>query len=230
MQVQGKGIASDERNIYRSALVGGLRGRYDVLSGDDVDKTVQKIFRKESAESMECDAEKCLQEIAIALQAELIATCTIVKRSGGYLLNFQINNVVENRVVFADSQPCKDCDEFRIVDVLKAMASGKKAVAVKVEGGTLSVTSSPYEKGAKVLVDGEVKGVIPAEIKLPKGRYTVTVQGEKSEGSEKVTIADGDSKNITVALSGKGGIPWLWIALGVAVFLGAGAATATTYR
>jgi hypothetical protein len=223
MAVQGKGLASDERNIYRSALVEALGERYEVLSGDDVDRTVQEIFRKESAESVECDAEKCLQEIAIALQAELIATCTIVKRSGGYLLNFQISNVLENRVIFAKSEPCKDCDEFRIVDVLKVMASGKKAVVVKVEGGTLSITSSPYEKGAKVFVDGEVKGVVPAEIKLPSGRHTVTVKSEKSEGSEKVTIADGDSKSITVALSEKGGIPWLWIALGVAALGGAAA-------
>jgi hypothetical protein len=164
MQVQGKGLASDEKNIYRSALVESLGESYEVLSGDDVDKKVQEIFQKESAESAECDAEKCLQEIAIALQAELIATCTVVKRPGGYLLNFQISNVLENRVIFAKSEPCKDCDEFRIVDVLKAMASGKKTIA-------------------------------------------------KAEAPKDQAVAQED----------EGGLPWLWIALGVAALGGAAA-------
>jgi hypothetical protein len=225
MAIQGKGIAADEKNIYRSALVEALSGRYEVLSGDDVDNTVKEIFQKESRESMLCDTEKCLQEVAITMQAELIATCTVVKRSGGYLLNFQISNVLENKIVYATSEPCKACDEYRIGDMLKAMASGTPLPTV-AKGGMLAVSSSPYEKGATVLIDGEVKGIVPAQIKLTSGEYVVTVRGKRAEGSQRIAIADGESTNLTVLLTRvvtgkveKDGIniPWFWVGIGFIV-------------
>ena len=223
MEIQGEGLTGNEKNIYRSALVEGLRGRYEVLSGTEVDNKVKEIFLNESAESLMCDTIKCLQEVSIAMQSELIASCTIIKRETGYLLNFQISNVLENEVVFAKSEPCKDCDEYRVVNVLKAMAAGT-ALPTVVKGGMLAISSSPFEKGATVLIDGEIKAVVPAQIKLHSGEHMVTVKGKRAEGSQKVIIADGESKNITVLLTReitgkleKDGIkiPWFWVGIGI---------------
>ncbi len=124
MQVQGKGVSPDERRIYRNAVVEALSWKYEVLSGDEVDATVQEIFEKESRESIECDTEKCFQDIAIEFQAELIATTTVLKVSGGFMLTVAISNVLENRALFTRSQPCKGCDQFAIINVLKSMAGG----------------------------------------------------------------------------------------------------------
>ncbi|MEE8483493.1 MAG: hypothetical protein V3S46_02760, partial [Nitrospinota bacterium] len=84
MQVQGPGLSDFDKRSYRAAIVGGLSEKYTVLSGDDVDAKVTEIFEKESRENIECDTEKCFQDIAIEFQAELIAVCTVVKKPGGY--------------------------------------------------------------------------------------------------------------------------------------------------
>tara|TARA_B100002003_G_C13656745_1_gene333712 strand:+ start:188 stop:496 length:309 start_codon:yes stop_codon:yes gene_type:complete len=63
MQVQGPGLSSSEKNIYRSAIIKGLKDKYTVLSGDQVDAKVNEIFEKESRESLLCDTEKCFQDI-----------------------------------------------------------------------------------------------------------------------------------------------------------------------
>ncbi len=130
MQVQGKGIPDADKRAYRAAIVKGLRNKYKILSGDSVDATVQEIFEKESRENIECDTEKCFQDIAIAFQAELIAVTSIVKKSGGYLLTLQINNVLENENVLSESVPCRGCDEFQVIDQLILMAGGKPSAPI----------------------------------------------------------------------------------------------------
>lgn len=130
MQVQGPDLSSSERTIYRTAIVKALSDRYIVLSGDDVDAKVKEIFTKESRESISCDTEKCFQDIAMAFQAELIASCTILNADGGYLINLQINNVIENRSILAESEPCRKCKKFDVIDKLKEMASQGSGVTV----------------------------------------------------------------------------------------------------
>lgn len=119
LQVHGKGISKQDRVAYRAALVKALQNKYDVLSGDQVDKIARETFAKESKESLECDTEKCFQNIAIALQAELIASCNVNKKSGGYILTLQVNNVLENRTIISESNSCRGCDEFQVIDQLK---------------------------------------------------------------------------------------------------------------
>lgn len=125
MQIQGPGLSSSERTIYRTALVEALSDRYIVLSGGEVDAKVREIFQKESKENISCDTEKCFQDIAVAFQAELIAACTVLKTDGGYMVNLQVNNVIENRSILAGSQPCRGCDQFDVIDKLKMIASNK---------------------------------------------------------------------------------------------------------
>jgi formylglycine-generating enzyme required for sulfatase activity len=127
MRVLGKGLTNDDRNSYRTAIAQGLSKRYSVLSGNSVDAKVKEIFQKESRKAVECDTEKCFQDIAVAFQAELIAVTTVVKKNGGYILNLQINNVLENRNILSESKPCRGCDDFQVIDELVAMAVGDTA-------------------------------------------------------------------------------------------------------
>lgn len=129
MQVQGKGLSNDDRNSYRTAIVKGLGTKYEILSGNSVDTKAKEIFQKESSKAVECDTEKCFQDIAVAFQAELIAVTTIVKKNGGYILNLQINNVLENRNILSESKPCRGCDDFQVIDELIAMARSKVSVS-----------------------------------------------------------------------------------------------------
>ena len=65
LPIQGTGMSATDKDQYRAALARSLSAKYEVFSGDEVDKKLEKFAKKT------CDAEKCLQEMAIAYQATL---------------------------------------------------------------------------------------------------------------------------------------------------------------
>jgi hypothetical protein len=71
----------------------------------------------------ECDETKCMQNIAMAFQSELIATANVTKRDGGYFLAISIQNIFDNKVIFSNSVPCRNCDSFQVVDKLIELSS-----------------------------------------------------------------------------------------------------------
>ena len=107
-----------------TALVQGLQQKYVVFSGEQVAQKAKAIFLKESRilSKKECDETRCMQDIAIAFQAELIATANITKRDGGYFLALSVNNIFDNKVVYSNSVTCKSCDSFQVVEKLKELS------------------------------------------------------------------------------------------------------------
>ena len=65
-----------------TALAQGLQHQYTVFAGEDVAKKTREIFKKESAKK-NCDETRCMEDIAIAFQSELIATANVTKIEGG---------------------------------------------------------------------------------------------------------------------------------------------------
>jgi formylglycine-generating enzyme required for sulfatase activity len=49
----------------------------------------------------------------------------VLKNPQGYILVLNIINVLDNELVLSESEPCKGCDEFQVINVLKKMARGK---------------------------------------------------------------------------------------------------------
>lgn len=107
-----------------TALVQGLKQNYIVFSGEQVAQKAREIFMKESRNTAkkECDETRCMQGIAEAFQAELIATANVTKRDGGYFLSLSIRNIFDNKVVYSNSVACKGCDTFQVVDKLKELS------------------------------------------------------------------------------------------------------------
>jgi Protein of unknown function (DUF1566) len=119
-------VSEENRNMQgamETALVQGLQQKYEVFSGDQVAQKAKEIFNKEShTAKKDCDATRCMQGIAEAFQAELIATANVTRIEGGYLLALSIQNIFDNNVVYSNSLPCKDCDPFQVVDKLKELS------------------------------------------------------------------------------------------------------------
>jgi formylglycine-generating enzyme required for sulfatase activity len=147
MMVQGANLTNDDRSVYRASIVEGLSNKYTVLSGNSVDAKVKEIFDKESKRSLECDTEKCFQDIAIAFQTELIAVTRVVKKTDGYMLTLQIFNVLENRNILAVSKPCRKCDSFQVIGQLKVMAGGNEAKPVQSPSGMVFVKGGCFDMG-----------------------------------------------------------------------------------
>lgn len=111
------------RSAMENALVEGLQRKYVVFEGEQVAKKANEIFLKETRQknSDECNEIRCLQNIAEAFQAELIASANVTKIDGGYLLSLNIQNIFDNVAVFSNTVSCRDCDGFQIVDKLKLL-------------------------------------------------------------------------------------------------------------
>jgi formylglycine-generating enzyme required for sulfatase activity len=119
-------VSEEDKNLQgamEAALVKGLQQKYEVFSGEQVAQKAHEIFMKESKTAhKECDETRCMQGIAEAFQAELIATANVTKQAGGYFLALSIQNIFDNKVVYSESLPCKGCDSFQVVDKLKILS------------------------------------------------------------------------------------------------------------
>ena len=120
-------VPEEDKSLQGSmetALVEGLQQKYEVFSGEQVAAKAKAIFLKESRNTAkkECDETRCMQDIAIAFQAELIATANVTKRADGYFLAISIQNIFDNKVVYSKSTPCKNCDAYQVVEKLKELS------------------------------------------------------------------------------------------------------------
>jgi len=110
------------------ALLEGLQQKYEVFAGAKVANKAREIFNKESHNTAhnECDETRCLQNIAEAFQAELIAVANVSKQDDGYFLALTIRNIFDDKVVYSKSTPCKNCDAYQVVDKLKELSVFEK--------------------------------------------------------------------------------------------------------
>jgi len=130
MPLRIKGVESSYFMSMESALAEGLSSSYTVYSGDRVTEKVKEIFNKvtqETAAGTECDDTKCLQDVAIEFQSELIASASVLKNESGFILTLNVVNVMEDKVASSRSEPCERCNEFQVIALLKAMGAGKPA-------------------------------------------------------------------------------------------------------
>lgn len=168
---------SDEDSILQSAmetaLVQGLQDKYEVFSGEQVSQKAREIFMKESVNTVvhkECDETRCMQDIAMAFQAELISTANVTKRQDGYFLVLSIRNIFDNKVVYSNSLPCRNCDAYQVVDKLKEL-SGSVNKTQKVETSFRDCPDCPV-----------------MEI-IPSGSFNMGGNGKAETPAHRVTLA-----------------------------------------
>ena len=152
---------------YTNAIAEGLSTEYNVFYGAKVEKQLEKEYDK-----IDCSAEQCNQNLAIAFNGELIADASVLKIANGYILKLKISNVLSDNIVKSATIPCKGCDAFSVISRLQKMGSGSKK-----NQGTANVTTSvrPQKQentrailifdsqpsGAKVFIAGKKVGKTP---------------------------------------------------------------------
>jgi len=72
--------------------------------------------------------------------------------------------------------------------------------ALKRLKGQVLVSSEPFDKGAKVLVNGEQRGTVPAMLTLTAKEHDIKVLGAKGEGEKAIRVRGGSDQVITVDL------------------------------
>ena len=85
-----------------------------------------------------------------------------------------------------------------------SMLAGKIVVIDKTRlrqlTGLLLVSSEPFEKGAKVLVDGQEKGRVPVMLELGEGSHRIEVIGAEGQGSRVVQVDEGSEASLAIRL------------------------------
>jgi len=130
-------VPDEDKNLsgaMETALIKGLQQKYEVLSGEPVAKKAHEIFMKESRSShLVCDEIKCMQRIAEAFQSELIAVAIVSKQGRDYFLALNIRNIFDDKAVYSESFPCKDCDEAQVMQKLKLLSGTAETVPTRVD-------------------------------------------------------------------------------------------------
>lgn len=85
----------------------------------------------------------------------------------------------------------------------KQSIDAANAVLRRLEG-TVIVSSEPYEKGAEVRVDGELKGHVPATLTVPAGEHEIAVKGKKLQGKQKIIVKDRETVTAQIKLKAGG--------------------------
>ena len=160
-------VPEEDKNLtgaMETALVKGLQQKYDVFSGERVAQKAHEIFMKESRNTAhtECDETRCMQNIAEAFQAELIATANVTKQDGSYFLAISIQNIFDNKVEYSESMPCKGCDATQVVDMLKTLSGAtvnNRIIDEKSEALPSVVRNSP-------LAEQNITEVAPKQTKI----------------------------------------------------------------
>ncbi len=91
---------------------------------------------------------------------------------------------------------------------------GAESAAVPIEAavGGLQVTTEP--PGAKVLIDGEARGVTPLTVSdLKAGEHTVVVQGTGEPVSRTVTVQEGAVASLVIAMNSASAFASGWLAI-----------------
>ena len=189
MPVQGKGLTTQDRDNYRIALQEGMSSRYTVFGGAEVEKKLQKYSAKT------CDANQCLQEVAIDFQGELIGRLVVTPSGDGYVLAVEIKNIFDDKVIESRNIPCEGCNNFAVMRKLKDLGEFKS-----MEKAQISISSLPLFKGASIFINDINVGTVPATFKMTQGVHEVRIQTDDYIGVQKIGVQNGDKKKIAIAL------------------------------
>jgi formylglycine-generating enzyme required for sulfatase activity len=193
-------VSEENKNMQsamENALVQGMQQKYVVFEGEQVAQKAKEIFLKESRDmsKKECNEIRCLQNIAEAFQAELIATSYVTKIEGGYLLSLNIQNIFDNKAVYTNTLPCRNCDGFQIVEKLKvldnepnpATLQSNSAASIAVPNTNVNYSDTGLweeaQKGNKI---ADYKGYLT---QYPRGKFATIAEGRINILEEQATTA-----------------------------------------
>jgi formylglycine-generating enzyme required for sulfatase activity len=180
-------VPEEERSIagtMETALVEGLQLKYIVFSGERVAQKAHEIFMKESRNvaHKECDETRCMQNIAEAFQAELIATANVTKLAGGYFLAMSIQNIFDNKVEYSKTLTCENCNAFEVVNKLKELSGtfGASQIATSIEPHSETEVPLSHRQKLRSLSKFRDCPTCPEMVVIPTGRFEMGSQKQES--------------------------------------------------
>lgn len=218
--VEGDEMPEADRSQLAGKLVDGLqRGAFDVVPPDEVARA--------SSGADTCNDPGCFASIAKATGASHVVRAVVKADDRDY----------EVRMILADQDgvemasavdSCEICGVSEVADLIDAAAATlrTKLDALAQGPATLIVSSTPV--GARVFIDGELKGTTPFDAPVIPGKHVLRISMDGFITVEReATFVEGieESQNFTLEKvpSRLPARPWGWVSLGTGI-VGLGAA------
>jgi hypothetical protein len=224
LEVEGDELPEADRAALTGRLVEGLRrGDFDVIAPSEV------VAKAPSAAS--CRDAACYTAIARATGATHVVRAVVKEEDRDYKVEVVLVDGKDGAQVATKADACQICGVAEVGDLLDAAAATLRTKLDNLAQGpaTLVVASSP--PGARVLIDGELKGVTPFDGPVLPGKHVLRISLEGYIAVEReVTFVEGIEETQSFELekvpSRLPSRPWGWVSLGVGL---AGIATATAF-
>lgn len=154
----------------REALVRGLvQGELDVVGPAEV---------AEHHDASRCPEGACAKAVAAAVGARYMVTTHVTYRDRTYAFALDAYDARTGDLVASSSDRCSLCGSTEARDLLSKQAAGLRAKLERLSVGParLEIITSPA--GARVRVDGELRGESPLSLNLPPGTHRVELVAE----------------------------------------------------
>lgn len=224
LAAEGDELPDADRAELTGKLVEGLRrGEFEVIGPDEV------LRAAPSAAS--CRAADCYTAIAKATGATHVVRVLVKAQDRDYEVEVVLVDGAGGAQVASSADSCQICGVAEVGDILDAAAATLRTKLDNLAQGpaTLVVASSPV--GARVSIDGELKGVTPFNGPVLAGKHVLRISLEGYITVEReVTFVEGiedtQSFELEKVPSRLPARPWGWVSLGVGV---AGLGTAVAF-
>ncbi len=221
--VEGDELPEADREALTGRLVEGLRrGDFDVVTPDEVQRATPS--------AAQCRTAECTTQIARATQSTHVVQVVVKAQDRDYEVEVLLLDGLGGAQVASSADSCQICGVAEVGDILDAAAATLRTKLDNLAQGpaTLVVASNP--PGARVSIDGELKGVTPFDAPVLAGKRVLRISLEGYITVEReVTFVEGIEETQRFELekvpSRLPGRPWGWVSLGVGV---AGLGTAVT--
>lgn len=224
LAIEGDDFPDADREQLTGRLVEGLRrGDFDVVTPDDVARAYPAAAT--------CRAADCYTAIAQATGATHVVRAVVQAQDRDFEVEVLLVGGTDGVQVAAAADSCQICGVAEVGDLIDAAAATLRTKLDNLAQGpaTLVVASTPL--GARVSIDGELKGTTPFNAPVLAGKHVlrVSIDGYITVERE-VTFVEGIEETQTFELekvpSRLPPRPWGWVSLGVGL---GGVAFAATY-
>jgi len=225
LAVEGDELPEADRTELTGRLVEGLqRGDFDVVAPDEV------LSKAPAAAS--CRAADCYTSIASATGATHVVRAVVQAQDRDYTVEVLLVDGKNGAQVASNADSCQICGVAEVGDILDAAAATLRTKLDNLAQGpaTLVVSSTPV--GARVSIDGELRGVTPFNGPVLAGKHVLRISYDGYITVEReVTFVEGiedtQSFELEKVPSRLPARPWGWVSLGVGL-AGVGTAVAFT--
>jgi hypothetical protein len=200
----------------------------------EVQGTLSDHLRTSLVESLnEGLARSSLHRVDDVAEAGLVLHARVTVTGPDYELGLELTRVADGSVVAAEARTCDLCgaEELRELAADLAAALGRTGAANVALATRLDVESVP--SGARVVVDGELRGQTPLELELEPGVHEITVEHDGFVAKvHRLEFEEGVTKSLSVRLDEQArdhrgplwrGLGWAGVGVGVGA-MGAGTA------